>query len=141
MLLTHAHRRTLPNHAGQIAFPGGKIDPGDATPLAAALREADEEIGLDAALIEPIGYLDLYLTFTGFRILPLVARVDPELRADGQSRRGRRRLRGAARVPDGRGEPRAHKPRLEGRHAPLLRDAVRRALYLGRDGGDFAEFV
>jgi 8-oxo-dGTP pyrophosphatase MutT (NUDIX family) len=67
----------LPSHAGQIAFPGGKIDPGDATPLAAALREAQEEIGLDAALIEPIGYLDLYLTFTGFRILPVVARVIP----------------------------------------------------------------
>jgi 8-oxo-dGTP pyrophosphatase MutT (NUDIX family) len=67
----------LPNHAGQIAFPGGKIDPGDATPLAAAMREADEEIGLSAALIEPIGYLDLYLTFTGFRILPVVARVIP----------------------------------------------------------------
>ncbi|MGB9367436.1 MAG: CoA pyrophosphatase [Xanthobacteraceae bacterium] len=67
----------LPNHAGQVAFPGGKIDPADATPLAAALREADEEIGLNAALIEPIGYLDLYLTFTGFRILPVVARVIP----------------------------------------------------------------
>ena len=67
----------LPNHAGQIAFPGGKIDSGDATPLAAALREAEEEIGLDAALIEPIGYLDLYLTFTGFRILPVLARVTP----------------------------------------------------------------
>jgi 8-oxo-dGTP pyrophosphatase MutT (NUDIX family) len=67
----------LPNHAGQIAFPGGKIETTDASPLAAALREADEEIGLSAALIEPIGYLDLYLTFTGFRILPLVARVTP----------------------------------------------------------------
>jgi 8-oxo-dGTP pyrophosphatase MutT (NUDIX family) len=67
----------LPSHAGQIAFPGGKIDPADASPLAAALREADEEIGLDAALIEPIGYLDLYLTFSGFRILPVVARVIP----------------------------------------------------------------
>ena len=74
----------LPNHAGQIAFPGGKIDPGDATPLAAALREADEEIGLDAALIEPIGYLDLYLTFTGFRILPRGGARHPELRADDQ---------------------------------------------------------
>ena len=68
----------LPNHAGQIAFPGGKIDPGDATPLAAALREADEEIGLDKTLIEPIGYLDLYLTFSGYRILPTVARVGPD---------------------------------------------------------------
>ena len=62
---------------GQIAFPGGKIDPDDATPLAAAVREAEEEIGLDAALIEPIGYLDLYLTFSGFRILPVLARVIP----------------------------------------------------------------
>src|SRR4029434_5038129 len=68
----------LPNHAGQIAFPGGKIDPADASPLAAALREADEEIALSRALIDPIGYLDLYLTFTGFRILPVVARVIPD---------------------------------------------------------------
>src|SRR3954447_18622513 len=60
----------LPSHANQVAFPGGKIDAGDVTPLAAALREADEEIGLDARLIDPIGYLDLYLTFSGFRILP-----------------------------------------------------------------------
>ena len=67
----------LPNHPGQIAFPGGKMDPHDATPLAAALRETQEEIGLGAALIEPIGYLDLYLTFTGFRILPVLARVTP----------------------------------------------------------------
>jgi len=67
----------LNDHAGQIAFPGGKIDATDASPLAAAIREAHEETGLDAALIEPIGYLDLYLTFTGFRILPVLARVIP----------------------------------------------------------------
>ncbi len=67
----------LSSHAGQIAFPGGKMDPDDATPLAAALREADEEIGLAGDLIDPIGYLDLYLTFSGFRILPVVARVIP----------------------------------------------------------------
>jgi 8-oxo-dGTP pyrophosphatase MutT (NUDIX family) len=67
----------LPSHAGQIAFPGGKIDQADAGPLAAALREAEEEIGLEPRLIEPLGYLDLYFTFSGFRILPVVARVTP----------------------------------------------------------------
>jgi len=68
----------LSSHAGQIAFPGGKIDPGDASPLAAALREASEEIGLDRRLVHPIGYLDLYLTTLGYRIVPTVARVDPD---------------------------------------------------------------
>jgi len=70
----------LSSHPGQIAFPGGKIDPQDATPLAAATREAYEEIGLDEDRLEPIGYLDLYLTFSGFRILPAVARVAPDYR-------------------------------------------------------------
>ena len=67
----------LPDHAGQIAFPGGKIDAGDADPLAAALREADEEIGLGEQFIQPIGYLDLYLTTLGYRIVPTLARVRP----------------------------------------------------------------
>jgi 8-oxo-dGTP pyrophosphatase MutT (NUDIX family) len=73
-------RTELPSHPGQIAFPGGKIDPHDRNPVGAALREAEEEIGLPHELIEPIGYLDLYLTFSGFRILPTVARVQPEYR-------------------------------------------------------------
>ena len=68
----------LEKHAGQVAFPGGKIDPGDTSPAAAALREAHEEVGLAPALVEPIGYLDLYLTFSGFRILPTLARIKPD---------------------------------------------------------------
>jgi 8-oxo-dGTP pyrophosphatase MutT (NUDIX family) len=67
----------LNNHAGQISFPGGKIDATDASPLAAALREAEEEVGLTREFVEPVGYLDLYGTAFGFRILPTVARVKP----------------------------------------------------------------
>jgi len=67
----------LSEHAGQIAFPGGKIDATDASPRDAALREAWEEVGLDGSFIDPIGYLDVYGTGFGFRILPTVARVKP----------------------------------------------------------------
>jgi 8-oxo-dGTP pyrophosphatase MutT (NUDIX family) len=67
----------LNEHAGQISFPGGKIDATDASPLDAALREAEEEIGLSREFVDPIGYLDLYGTSFGFRILPTVARVRP----------------------------------------------------------------
>jgi 8-oxo-dGTP pyrophosphatase MutT (NUDIX family) len=70
----------LESHAGQIAFPGGKIEASDASPAAAALREAQEEIGLERGLVDPIGHLDLYLTFSGFRVLPTVARIDPDHR-------------------------------------------------------------
>jgi 8-oxo-dGTP pyrophosphatase MutT (NUDIX family) len=67
----------LNDHAGQISFPGGKIDATDASPLDAALREAEEEIGLGREFIDPIGYLDLYATGFGFRILPTLARIKP----------------------------------------------------------------
>jgi 8-oxo-dGTP pyrophosphatase MutT (NUDIX family) len=70
----------LNDHAGQISFPGGKIDATDASPLNAALREACEEIGLGREFIDPIGYLDLYGTAFGFRILPTLARVKPGFR-------------------------------------------------------------
>jgi len=67
----------LNEHAGQISFPGGKIDVTDASPLDTALREAEEEVGLSREFVDPIGYLDLYGTSFGFRILPTVARVRP----------------------------------------------------------------
>jgi 8-oxo-dGTP pyrophosphatase MutT (NUDIX family) len=66
----------LRDHSGQIAFPGGKIDPADPSPVATALREAEEEIGLSEGFVTPLGYLDPYLSSTGFRILPVVAAVD-----------------------------------------------------------------
>jgi 8-oxo-dGTP pyrophosphatase MutT (NUDIX family) len=78
VLLTE-RTQELPDHAGQIAFPGGKIDPGE-TSLAAALREANEEIGLDAAYVEPLGFLDPYRTGTGYLVTPAVALIRPGYR-------------------------------------------------------------
>jgi 8-oxo-dGTP pyrophosphatase MutT (NUDIX family) len=67
----------LPSHKGQIAFPGGKTDSRDASPLATALREAEEEIGLHSVHVDPLGYLDVYETTSGYRIVPVVAQVNP----------------------------------------------------------------
>jgi len=67
----------LNDHGGEVSFAGGKIDAGDANPMTAALREAEEEIGLARKFVEPIGYLDLHITPFGHRIVPVVARVLP----------------------------------------------------------------
>jgi 8-oxo-dGTP pyrophosphatase MutT (NUDIX family) len=67
----------LRQHSGQIAFPGGRVDPEDGTPLKAALREAAEEIGLERRFIEPLGYLDAYLSGTNYLVMPVVAAVEP----------------------------------------------------------------
>jgi 8-oxo-dGTP pyrophosphatase MutT (NUDIX family) len=74
LTLRSAH---LPSHAGQIAFPGGRAEAGDATIVDTALREAREEIGLAPELVTPLGLLDGYRTGTGYRILPVLALVSP----------------------------------------------------------------
>ena len=70
---------TMRRHAGQIAFPGGRIDPEDEGPVAAALREAEEEIGLKPDQVELIGTADRYRTITGFEVTPVIGVVPPDL--------------------------------------------------------------
>ena len=69
----------LADHAGQISFPGGRVDEGDDTPEHTALREAEEEIGLEPARVELLGRLPEYHTSTGFRVTPVVGWSEPPL--------------------------------------------------------------
>jgi len=74
----------LQDHAGQISFPGGRVEAGDANAIAAALREAHEEIELDQSLVEVLGTLPTYTTISGYRVVPVVGLIAPgaQLRAD-----------------------------------------------------------
>ena len=76
-LLLTQRTATLSTHSGQIAFPGGKVDPQDADAIAAALREADEEVGLPPQNVEVLGTLPVYITGTAFHVTPVVALVRP----------------------------------------------------------------
>lgn len=77
-LLLTVRASHLRSHAGQISFPGGRAEPQDRDLTAAALRETQEEIGIAAALIEPIGFLSDQIVRSGYRITPLVALVQPD---------------------------------------------------------------
>jgi 8-oxo-dGTP pyrophosphatase MutT (NUDIX family) len=70
---------SLRKHAGQIAFPGGRVDEADADEIAGALREAQEEIGLPPSMVDIVGTSDRYHTFTGFDIIPVLGVVPPDL--------------------------------------------------------------
>jgi 8-oxo-dGTP pyrophosphatase MutT (NUDIX family) len=85
VLLTE-RSNALPHHAGQISFPGGQREPHDFDPQATALREAEEEIGLEPAAVAVLGSLESYVTGTGFVITPIIGvlEVRPELRVDRQ---------------------------------------------------------
>ncbi len=76
VMLTQRTEHLL-HHAGQISFPGGSAEESDAGPVETALREAEEEIGLDRRHVEIVGFLDLYQTVTGFLITPVVGFVKP----------------------------------------------------------------
>jgi 8-oxo-dGTP pyrophosphatase MutT (NUDIX family) len=76
--------KTMRKHPGQISFPGGRIDPEDDGPVAAALREAEEEIALPRDAVEVIGAADLYRTVTGFEVTPIVGVIPPGLALDPQ---------------------------------------------------------
>jgi 8-oxo-dGTP pyrophosphatase MutT (NUDIX family) len=78
LILTQRSER-LRKHAGQVAFPGGRVDASDADEIAGALREAEEEIGLPRHLAQVIGTFDRYHTFTGFDIVPVLAVIPPDL--------------------------------------------------------------
>ncbi|MCC6870669.1 MAG: CoA pyrophosphatase, partial [Burkholderiales bacterium] len=76
-LLLTQRSADLPDHPGQIAFPGGRVEPGDANRAATALREATEETGLPADRVSVLGELASYETVTGYRVTPVVGWVEP----------------------------------------------------------------
>ncbi|MGE3142442.1 MAG: CoA pyrophosphatase [Hyphomonadaceae bacterium] len=80
-LLLTQRTDSMPTHAGQVAFPGGRVQAEDADAVAAALRECEEETGIPRALITPLGGLDPWETGTGYSVAPIIAYLDPAYEA------------------------------------------------------------
>ena len=147
----------LNDHAGQVSFPGGRHEPFDADATATALREAQEEVGLDPSRVEILGALPDYLTGTGFRVTPVIGLVHPPftLKADAlevaevfevplaflmnPANHEERvfRYEGGERRFFAMPYPRAASAQAEGREE----SAGRPLFHLGRDGGDAAQLL
>lgn len=76
-ILLTVRSEKLPQHAGQVSFPGGAVDPNDRSAITTALREAEEEIGLDFSQVSPLGFIDRLDTISDYRVLPVVGLIDP----------------------------------------------------------------
>ena len=107
-------RRTghLANHPGQVSFPGGHSEPGDGSLEETAIRETQEETGIERHHIDVVGRLDDYETRTGFRVTPVVAMITPTVRLKARRPRSRRDFRGAAGLPARPRQPPAPCPRI-----------------------------
>ncbi len=114
----------LNDHPGQISFPGGRAEAERRRRDRTALREAHEEIGLEPFEIEVLGSLPTYTTGTGFVVTPVVGLVQPGVALRARSVRGRRGVRGAARLADEPGQPPAPRDRGRGRDARVLLDPL-----------------
>ena len=129
----------MPSHPGQISFPGGKMEAFDATPVACALRETREEIGVTPEFVETLGFLDSYRTGTGFQISPVVGFVRPGFAIALDPREVLEVFEVPLALPDADGQPPEAHARLARPAAVLLCHALRGPLHLGGHRGNAQE--
>ncbi len=129
----------LKHHAGQISFPGGRLEAGDTDAIAAALRETEEEIGLGREFVEILGCLPDHAVISGFRVTPVVGLVRLGLRAGSRSNGSRRDFRGTAQALARSCDACTPAPPHRGRGDRDLRPALGQLQYLGRNGRHAAD--